>query len=150
MTTHHQFHILTYHQFHLLINLFNYFWHSVVCWPGHVKKNRHVSASAEPMFWKLSADSNTLQCVVKWAVREGPTEPSRGTKGMQLALLEGLAEVQKLELRLAGWAGVFLVDSPRMGFPGHRESPDVQRPEDMKTARCFCGQWIFVWPEYRV
>lgn len=147
VTTHHQFHILTYHEFHLLINLFNCFWRTVVCGPGHVKKNRRVSASAEPTFWKLSTDSKAWKCVVEWAVREGPTEPSCDTKGMQLALLEGLAEVWMLELRLAGWAGVCLVDSPRTGF---RESPDMQSPKGMKTARCFCEQYIFVWPDCRV
>lgn len=45
-----RWYIPTYHQFHLLINLFNYFWLAVVCWPEHSRRNRCASASEGLMF----------------------------------------------------------------------------------------------------
>lgn len=100
------------------------------------------------MSWKSSADCRILQYTAKWVVREGCTKHTCDVKGMLLALFQALdrdinagAASCKMNKSLPG-------RQPKKRFSRAIE-PQHTMGQDMQTAKCFCEQQIFVWPDYR-
>lgn len=79
--------IPTYHQFHWLINLFNSFLLTFVCWSEHGGKKWACVYlwRANVLEIKCRRQNMAIDCEI--GLREGPVKPGCDTKRMQLALL---------------------------------------------------------------